>query len=392
MEDNTPKQTPSEPSVATNRRGAPRIVARIVIIAIIIAGAVGAFIYFYNAKNAPVTQRQEIQNDGNLRSTGEENTIANVVEKVSPSVVSIVTNVEKQTAFGGVTDGDAAGTGIIVSADGYILTNHHVVDSATNIKVVTTDGDIYDNVKLVGTDPLNDVAYLKIDGVKDLKPAELGDSSTLRVGQRVVAIGNALGQFQNTVSSGIISGKGRPISAQSEGGSGADSLTDLLQTDAAINPGNSGGPLLNLSGQVIGMNTAVASDAEGIGFAIPINATKGTLKSVLKGEGVKRSYIGVRYVEVTAATAKEYDLTVKRGAYIISSGSTAAVVAGGPADKAGLKEKDVITKVNGEVVGVAGGVSTLVGEYTPGETIEITYLRGGKEYTTKVTLQQHSQN
>ncbi len=391
MEDNTPKQQPVAVPQQANRKKSGRQIL-VLIVTIVIAGAIAATVYWYTAINhAPVTQRQGVQNDGNLQSTGEENAIANVVEKASPSVVSILTNVETQTAYG-IADADAAGTGIIVSADGYILTNHHVVDGAKKIQVVTTDGDVYDDVKLVGTDPLNDVAYLKVNGVKDLKPAELGDSSTLRVGQRVVAIGNALGQFQNTVSSGIISGKGRPISARSENGSGADSLTDLLQTDAAINPGNSGGPLLNFSGQVIGMNTAVATEAEGIGFAIPINATKGTLKSVLKGEGVKRSYIGVRYVEVTAASAKQYDLKVKHGAYILGSGSAAAIVPGGPADKAGLKEKDIITKVNGEVVGVAGGVSTLVGEYAPGETIEVTYLRDGKEYTTKVTLQVHPDN
>ncbi len=392
MEENTPKQ---QPPVATppqlNRKKSGRQIVML-IVTIIVAGAVAVAVYWYSSMNhTPLTQRQGVQNDGNLQTTGEENAIANVVEKAAPSVVSIVTNVETQTAYG-VADADAAGTGIILSADGYILTNHHVVDAATKIKVVTTDGDVYDDVKLVGTDPLNDVAYLKIDGVKNLKPAELGDSSTLRVGQRVVAIGNALGQFQNTVSSGIISGKGRPISARSESGSSADSLTDLLQTDAAINPGNSGGPLLNFSGQVIGMNTAVATEAEGIGFAIPINATKGTLKLVLKGEGVKRSYLGVRYVEVTAASAKEYDLNVKHGAYILGSSGAPGIVEGGPADKAGLKEKDIITKVNGEVVGVAGGVSTLVGEYGPGEVIELTYLRDGKEYTAKVTLQAHPES
>ncbi|MGB4762667.1 MAG: trypsin-like peptidase domain-containing protein [Candidatus Saccharimonas sp.] len=388
MEESQSQQPPVTPPTKPSKKGKARhIVALIVTIAI--AGAVGLGLYWYvDTNHRPVTERQTMQNDGNLQSTGEEEAISNVVEKVSPSVVSIVTNVETRTAFG-VADSDAAGTGIIVSANGYILTNHHVIDSATKIKVVTTDGDIYDNVELVGSDPLNDVAYLKVKGVDNLRPAELGDSSTLRVGQRVIAIGNALGQFQNTVSSGIISGKGRPISAGNEGSGGADSLTDLLQTDAAINPGNSGGPLLNYSGQVIGMNTAVASNAEGIGFAIPINATKGTLKSVVKGEGVKRAYLGVRYTDITAAVAKEHDLPVKKGAYISGTGTDAAVVSGGPADKAGLKDKDIITKVNGESVGSDGGVSTLVGEYAPGETIELTYLRDGKEYKTKVTLQLH---
>ena len=160
----------------------------------------------------------------------------------------------------------------------------------------------------------------------------------------------------------------------------------MLQTDAAINPGNSGGPLLNYSGQVIGINTAVASNAEGIGFAIPVNATKGTLKNVLAGKGVQRSYLGLRYVEITAAVAKQYDLPVKKGAYVAADGNSTAVVAGSPAAKAGLKDKDIITKINDEEVGVSGGVSTLVGEYAPGDTITVTYVRDGATKEAKVTL------
>ncbi len=358
----------------------------VVIVAIILALGVGGAAYWYSITNhAPTTFRQTTQNDGNLTPTGTENAITKVVDKVAPSVVSIVTNTTRQTLFG-ASQGQAAGTGIILSKDGYILTNNHVVASATKIEVVATDGTTYDEVEVVGADPLNDISYLKIKNAKDLQPAELGDSSTLRIGQQVVAIGNALGQYQNTVSSGIISGKGRPITAGGEGGDSGESLTDLLQTDAAINPGNSGGPLLNYSGQVIGINTAVASNAEGIGFAIPVNATKGTLKGVLAGKGVQRSYLGLRYVEITAAVAKQYDLPVKKGAYVAADKGGSAVIADSPAGKAGLQEKDIITKINDEEVGVSGGVSTLVGEYAPGDTIEVTYLRGGAEKRVKVTL------
>ncbi len=358
----------------------------VVIVAIVLALGVGGVAYWYSTTNhTPITSRQTTQNDGNLIPTGTENTITKVVDKVAPSVVSIVTNTTRQTLFG-ASQGQAAGTGIILSKDGYILTNNHVVASATKIEVVATDGTTYDEVEVVGADPLNDISYLKIKNAKDLQPAELGDSSTLRIGQQVVAIGNALGQYQNTVSSGIISGKGRPITAGGEGGDSGESLTDLLQTDAAINPGNSGGPLLNYSGQVIGINTAVASNAEGIGFAIPVNATKGTLKGVLAGKGVQRSYLGLRYVEITAAVAKQYDLPVKKGAYVVADKGGSAVVADSPADKAGLKEKDIITKINDEEVGVSGGVSTLVGEYAPGDTVEVTYLRDGAEKRVKVTL------
>lgn len=357
-------------------------VSLLCLIAVICAG-----IYWYTHTNhSAVTTRQSVQNDGNSLTTSTENTISSVVEKVSPSVVSIVTKVTTQSIFG-ASQAEAAGTGIIISKDGYILTNKHVVSGATQAQVVTSDGTTYDNVQIVGSDPLNDVAYLKIAGVDNLTPAMMGDSATTRVGQQVIAIGNALGQYQNTVSSGIISGKGRPVSASDEAGTSSETLTDLLQTDAAINSGNSGGPLLNLSGQVIGMNTAVASNAEGIGFAIPINATKGTTKTVLEGKGVQHAYLGVQYVSITAAIAKQYNLSSRQGAYITSTGgSSSAVINGSPADKAGLQDKDIITKINGETIGADGGMSSIIGEYAPGDTVEVTYLRGGSERTTKVTL------
>jgi serine protease Do len=198
-----------------------------------------------------------------------------------------------------------------------------------------------------------------------------------------VAIGNSLGQYQNTVTSGIISGKGRPVAAQS--GDTVESLTDLLQTDAAINPGNSGGPLLNMTGQVIGINTAVAADAQGIGFAIPINSVKGILKGVLESGEVRRAFLGVNYIPVTPESAKRYDLPVKTGAYVFN-GNAQPVASGSPADKAGIKEKDIITKVNGVEIGTNGALSTLVGEYAPGDTIELMVLRDGREQSIKVTL------
>ncbi len=371
-----------------NKRLIRAMIVVVLVLGLAIVALVGGGVYWYTHTNHnAVTARQSVQNDGNLTKTSTEDAITRVADTVSPSVVSIVTKVTTQSIFGAAQE-QAAGTGIIVSADGYILTNHHVVSGATAVQIVLADGTTYDDVKVIGSDPLNDVAYLKINGVSNLTSVTLGDSSTVRVGQEVVAIGNALGQYQNTVSSGIISGKGRPVMASDGSGSAgnSESLTDLLQTDAAINPGNSGGPLLNYSGQVIGMNTAVASNAEGIGFAIPINAVKGTLKSVLAGRGVQRAYIGLRYVAITAPVAKQYNLSVKQGAYITSDGSALAVITDSPADKAGLKDKDIVTKINGEQVGAAGSIATLVGEYAPGDTVEVTYIRGGNERTTKVTL------
>ncbi|MEO8691401.1 MAG: trypsin-like peptidase domain-containing protein [Candidatus Saccharimonas sp.] len=370
--------------------------AVLVVVGLIVVAAASSLTTLYitdkDSQNQ-VAQRQTVNNDGNLKSTSTENAISQVVDAVSPSVVSIVTNMSTQTMFG-VAQQQAAGTGIILSKDGYIITNGHVIASASQVQVITSDGTVYDSVQVVGTDPLNDIAYLKVNGVDNLKPATIGDSSTVRVGQQVVAIGNALGQYQNTVSSGIISGMGRPIQAGDASGSSTESLTDLLQTDAAINPGNSGGPLLNYSGQVVGIDTAVASNAEGIGFAIPINATKGTTKMVLAGKGVQHAFMGLGYVEITPAVAKQFNLSVKQGAYVTTSGSnSAAIVAGSPAEKAGLQDKDVITQINGEQVGVAGSVATLVGEYAPGDTINVTYLRGGSSHTVKVTLDAyHSQD
>jgi S1-C subfamily serine protease len=366
------------------------MIAVAIVFALIGAASVVVYDYLQTENRAEVTSRQGLKDDGNLKSTNDEQVVSNIVDTVSPSVVSIVTNVTVSSIFG-VANQQAAGSGIVVSKEGYILTNKHVVDGANSISVVMSDGTTHDDVELIGVDPMNDVAYLKIKNVNDLKPATLGDSSTVRVGQGVIAIGNSLGQYQNTVTSGIISGKGRPVTAGNDQGSMAETLTDLLQTDAAINPGNSGGPLLNRSGQVIGMNTAVAANAEGIGFAIPINATKGTLKSVLAGKGVQRAYLGLRYVQVTAEVAKKYDLPTKQGAYIIGDSGAPAIVADGPADKAGLQEKDIITKINGLLVGPQGGVSSLVGEYAPGDTVEVTYLRGSREATTKVTLAAYPQ-
>lgn len=365
-----------------SRRALPWIVTSVILSIALVVGAasIGAYLYATHRSTAVLTPAR----DGNTTATASEASVSNVIEKVSPSVVSIVTNTTKRTIYG-AAQARAAGTGIVISRDGYILTNRHVVANASTVQVVLDDGTAYDDVKIVGVDPLNDVAYLKINGVANLRAAEIGDSSTVRTGQQVVAIGNALGQYRNTVSSGIISGKGRSLSASDEAGGSNESLSDMFQTDAAINSGNSGGPLLNYAGQVIGINTAVASGATGIGFAIPINAVKGTMKSVLAGNRVKRAYIGIRYVDITPALAKRYHLPVTKGAYVASDNSS-SVQPGSPASKAGIQDEDIITKVNGTAVGESNGFSSLIGQYTPNDVVELTILRGGKEQTVKVTL------
>ena len=325
----------------------------------------------------------------------EETSVANIANKVTPSVVSIITESRRSSYYsifgGGSSTQQSAGTGMIVTADGYILTNKHVVSGATSVQVITQAGDTYDDVDVVGTDPLNDVAYLKINGVNDLPTITLGDSKTIAVGQPVLAIGNALGVYQNSVTQGIVSGSGRSITAGDSNGDNQETLTDMIQTDAAINPGNSGGPLVNAAGEVIGINTAVSQSANGLGFAIPISATKGMLNRIIEGGKAERAYLGLTYITVTADVAKEYKLSVNQGAYVYnaSKSSGSAVVKDGPADQAGIKTGDVITKVGNIEVGRAGSISTLVGEYKVGDVIEVTFVRDGETKTTKVKLEAY---
>lgn len=327
------------------------------------------------------TERRRVIEEGNV--------VSEVASEVSPSVVSIVTESTTRSYYGGSAQQESAGTGIIISRDGYILTNRHVIpDNATNVQVVLSDGTQYDDVKVVGRDSLNDLAFLKISGVNDLTAAKLGDSGDLKVGAKVIAIGNALGQYQTTVTSGIISAMGRPLTASDESGDSSEQLENLLQTDAAINPGNSGGPLVNMAGEVIGINTAVAQEAQGIGFAIPIDDAKGLIKSVTDSGELKRAYLGVRYVSITPDVVAQLKLSVKNGAYINDSNN--AVVSGSPADKAGLKPKDIITKVNETPVDAQHPLSSQLSQFVPGDTVTLTVLRDGKTIQLKATLSQYN--
>ncbi|MFZ1706912.1 MAG: trypsin-like peptidase domain-containing protein [Candidatus Nanogingivalis sp.] len=363
------------------------------IMAAIVLSVVAIVIVQNYTTQSNVVQTPTVQNDGNSSSFSEESaSIEDVANKLSPSVVSIVT--KSQSSYGRYSisrETQGAGTGIIVSSNGYILTNKHVVDGASTVSVVLYDGTSYDSAEVIATDPLNDIAFLKIDGADNLTAAELGDSKTLNIGQQVIAIGNALGQYQNSVTSGIISGTNRTITASSSDSStGTETLTDMIQTDASINSGNSGGPLVNAKGQVIGINTAVDSSAQGIGFAIPIGAAKGMLSEILETGSAKRAYIGVSYVQVTPEVAKEYNLSVNKGAYVYSE-SGSAVVSGSPAAKAGIKDKDIITKINGVEVGIKGSVASLTAEYRAGDTIKITILRDGEEKELQVQLGSYSE-
>ncbi|MBC7512121.1 trypsin-like peptidase domain-containing protein [Candidatus Saccharibacteria bacterium] len=379
-----PTDTPGHPRVVLKPRQAKRrpLVAAGLIALAAGAGFGGAAVQDIVSGGASgVTILSSSAQDGNTVVTPDEESISAVAKAVSPSVVSVLTSTSQTSRFFDEQyEQQGAGTGMIVSSDGYIMTNKHVIDGADSVTVVLTDGKRYEDVEVLGSDPLNDVAFLRIKDVTGLPAITFGDSKTLRIGQSVVAIGNALGQYQNSVTSGIISGTGRPVIASSDGTTTgeAESLTDLIQTDAAINSGNSGGPLLNLKGQVIGINTAIAADAQSIGFAIPIGATKGLLAHVIKTGKVERAYLGVQYISITSAVKEEYDLAVSRGDYITSERGS-SVQAGGPADKAGIKDKDIIVAVNGSNVGEVASVSSLISEYEPGDTVDLTVLRDGKE-------------
>jgi serine protease Do len=356
-------------------------------------GWLGAHAYTNGAgavASSKAAKQQYISNESEL--------ISSIAKTVGQSVVSVdvETQVNAQDFFGNdrTQSQQAAGTGFILSSDGIIVTNRHVVPAGTtSVSVTLSDGTRYDNVEVVGrttSSSSQDIAFLKIDDTKGKKlvPATLGDSSKMQIGDKVIAIGNALGQFQNTVTSGIISGFGRDVTAGDQSGSqDNENLTDLFQTDAAINEGNSGGPLVNINGEVIGINTAIASDAQNIGFAQPINDVKGLISSVLGGGKLQQPYLGVRYVSLTNDLAKEFNLKTTRGAYITSGSGQDAVVKDSPADKASLDDHDVITKVNNITVDDKTSLTAALSRFKVGDKVTLTIVRDGKTITKQATLE-----
>ncbi len=331
--------------------------------------------------------------------TSESQLISSIAKTVGPSVVSVnVTGTSQNTNgffFGLPQTEQSAGTGIILTASGLIITNRHVVPAGTtNVSVTLSDGTELKDVSVVGRTSSSsslDVAFLKVNNTegKRLVPAVIGDSSKVQVGDAVVAIGNALGQFQNTVTSGIVSGFGRSVQAGSSDGSQAtENLDNLFQTDAAINEGNSGGPLVNLNGQVVGINTAIAGNAQNIGFAIPINDVKGLIQQVETSGNLQQPWIGVYYIPLTNDVVQQYGLDVNQGAWIPSATIIGQnpIVAGGPADKASLKQGDVITKVDGVAVNQNNSLTSIISRDRVGQVVSLTVLRNGKTISISVTL------
>ncbi len=323
------------------------------------------------------TQNQVIVN--------EENAIIDVVEKSSPSVVAIAINNQPVvfdpfnpvSGLGPQQQQSTIGTGFVVSSKGVVVTNKHVVaNTNAHYTVIFKDGKKYD-VKKLYRDPLLDLALVQIEAT-DLQPLPLGDSSQLKVGQTVIAIGNALGKFTNTVTSGIVSGVGRRVQAGDPFSGAAENLDNLIQTDAAINPGNSGGPLLNSAGQVIGVDVATTEGAQNIGFAVPINSVTKIVDQFVQNGVVSRPFLGIRYRFV----AKDLAIlnNVPQGAYIQE------VVSGSGADKAGLQAGDIITKVDTQAIDSDTTISEVIATKKTGDSLNIEYFRDNKSKTVTATL------
>ena len=340
-------------------------------------------------------------------TTEEDQAVVDLVKNVSPAVVSIIAKKDFGQVYGnsgpslfdqfffgldpqqnpsGIQE-IGGGSGFIVTGDGMIITNKHVVtiQGADQYTVVMNDGKSYD-AKVLATDPSTDIAVIKIEG-NDLPTVTLGDSGAVQIGDTVVAIGNALGEYRNTVTKGIISGLARTITAGDSAGS-SETLRNVIQTDAAINPGNSGGPLLNLSGQVVGINTAINASGQLIGFALPINIAKQDLLSVQKNGKIERPFLGVRYVPVNAQVQQDEGLSVDYGALIVagSRANQPAIMQDGPADKAGLKEGDIILEIDGTKVTEQNDLSQILQTKTVGQEVTLKVLSAKDTKDVKATL------
>ncbi len=367
-----------------------------VLLSFLVVSVIGTFgvLYFLSATPAGETLRTKLGLDNlqtfNIQTSKtekiiveESSAIIDANKKINSSVVSIAgTGAPIRDIFGFRTP-QTSGTGFIVTSDGLIATNKHVVDGGKDFTITTSDSKSYPGV-VVSKDPVTDLALIKIEA-RGLPVADLGDSDKIQVGQWVIAVGNALGELQNSVTVGVISALERKATPTDASGK-VENLDGLFQTDTAINPGNSGGPLVNLKGQVIGINTAIAGNAQNIGFAIQVNELKKALDSYRENGKIVRPYIGVRYQALTKAVASSLKLTVEKGALIIGSSTAPAIAAGSPAEKAGLKENDVITRVDNQEITETNTLGRITRKYNPGDKVTLTVLRDGKTISVELTL------
>lgn len=391
-----------------------KIIALSVVTSLITGSLFGGLAGYTIARFKPVTVEQgQVQGaTGKLNVVKEESAVINSVKKVSPAVVSIIISKDlpkirnnfdpfsdlfgmgeeyESELFRG-HDGQkqemGGGTGFVVTSDGLIVTNKHVIaDDQAEYTVLMNDGSRH-KATIVGKDPSNDLGFIKINK-KNLKTAKLADSTKIEIGQTVIAIGNALGEFRNTVSTGVISGLKRSITAGSYGGA-PEQLSGVIQTDAAINVGNSGGPLLNSRGEVIGINTAIAGRGQNIGFAIPINDAKADIESIVRSGRIIKPFLGVRYVMINPAIKQQLKLGSNDGALIIgeNNGKESSVVAGSPAEKAGIKGNDIIVEINNEKVNNDNPLYKAIGKYKVGDKVTIKLQREGKEVSVEAVLEE----
>ena len=339
----------------------------------------------------------------------EDSPIIRAVKKVLPTVVSITISKYLESfespfsPFGPDFFGPqffsqpkrkkvkvGGGSGFIVGKQGIILTNRHVVEDPQAEYIAVLQGGEKLKPKILARDLINDIAILKI-GKTGLPIAKLGDSSKLELGQQVIAIGNALGLFQNTVSTGVVSGLSREIKAQSGVTREKTRLRDLIQTDAAINPGNSGGPLIDIKGEVIGINAAMVFGAENIGFALPINNARKDLEEMKKYGRIRQLFLGVRYVPITKELKEKFNLPIDFGALVVPEpeaqfGTREAVVPGSPADRAGLQESDIILEIKNKKITLNQTISDILQECKIGDKIDLKILRENKEKIIKLVL------
>ncbi len=393
------------PSSSPNRSNS--FLAVVVLISLLVGGASGAA---FGVLTSRITRTSgvgpAVSGSATTQNVVEDDAAAiTAVEKVSQAVVSVVLTQDlskvqtlspfdsfffpfQQTPQQGTRKVGAA-TGFVVSSDGMIVTNRHVVNQENiDVTVVFTDKTEH-AAKVLAIDPVYDLAVIKIDG-KNLPTVTLGDSDSLKLGQTVIAIGNALGKYQNTVTKGVVSGIGRSIIAGDNAGS-TEQIDEAIQTDAAINEGNSGGPLINLAGQVVGINTAVSQEGQLVGFAIPINTAKQVVESVQKSGSIVRPYLGIRYLPINKIVQEQNDLTVDYGVLVArgSQPTELAVIPGGPADKAGIEENDILLEINGQKITEEKGLATIIRKFKVGETITLKLLHDGKERAVTVQLEEY---
>jgi 2-alkenal reductase len=346
--------------------------------------AVGGKVVLTLAKPAAVSSvptYSDVPAQLKISNTQIETAITQTVEKVGPAVVTVIGTVPGQdTFFGRSPDGQSSGSGVIISPNGYIVTNNHVVESADDLAVILSDGTQLP-AKLISTDIFADLAVVKADGTMPAV-ATIGNSDNLKSGETVIAIGSPLGEFRNTVTVGVISATGRSLDT----GNGYF-MEDLLQTDAAINQGNSGGPLVNLNGEVIGINTLIVHGgngstavAEGLGFAIPATTVRLIAERIIAQGYFARPYLGVNYQSINPSIARRYDLPAQWGAYVTDVDSA------GPAANAGLQPGDIIVSIGEQSIDEANSYINTLFTYQPGDQVTIKALRDGQEMTFDVSL------